>query len=127
VEATPDFIADHTLNVTTKYFIEKWKLNVNLSYAFATGRPYYNPQEAFLSNKTPNYQNLAFTAAYLTNIGKWFTVFYAGLDNIANRKNIFGYRYSADGNFRYPIEPAIYRSVFIGFFMSLSEFSQDEL
>ncbi|MBK8506737.1 MAG: TonB-dependent receptor [Saprospiraceae bacterium] len=127
IQATPDFIADHTLNLTTKYYIEKWKLNINLSYAFATGRPYYNPTEEFLSSSTPNYQNLAFTAAYLTNIGKWFTVFYARLDNIANRKNIFGYRYSPDGNFRYPIEPAIYRSIFLGVFMSLTQFSQDEL
>jgi hypothetical protein len=127
VPATPDFIADHTLNLTTKYYIEKWKLNINLSYALATGRPYYDPNEEFLSSSTPNYQNLAFTGAYLTNIGKWFTVIYAGIDNIANRKNIFGYRYSSDGNFRYPIEPAIYRSVFLGFFMSLTEFSQDEL
>lgn len=126
-QATPDFIADHTLNLTSKYFIEKWRLNVNLSYAFASGRPYYDPNETFLSSKTKNYQNLALTAAYLKTIGNWFAVFYIGIDNITNRKNIFGYRYSPDGESRYPIEPPIYRSVFFGFFMSLTEFSQDEL
>lgn len=126
-QVTPDFIADHTVNLTTKYFIEKWKLNINLSYAFASGRPYYNPAETFLSSKTNSYQNFALTAAYLRTLGKWFGVFYVGIDNIMNRKNIFGYRYSADGESRYPIEPPIYRSIFVGFFMSLSEFSQDEL
>lgn len=126
-QATPDFIADHTLNITSKYFIEKWKLNVNLSYAYASGRPYYDPNEAFLSSRTTSYQNFALTAAYLKTLGRWFTVFYVGIDNIANRKNIFGYRYSADGKARYPIEPPIYRSIFFGFFMSLTEVSQDEL
>ncbi len=128
VKATPDFIADHTINLTTKYFIEAWQSNINVSYAFASGKPYYDPgDQGFLSNRTPAYQNFSLNFAYLTNIGKWFTVLYAGVDNITGHRNIFGYRYSQDGEQRYAIEPPIYRSFFIGMLMSLSEFSQDEL
>jgi hypothetical protein len=68
--------------------------------------------------------------AYLHSFGKWFTVFYLSVDNVTNYKNVFGYRYSSDGTGGYtktPIQPAIYRTIFLGVNMSLSEFSKDEL
>lgn len=127
-EATPTFIADHNLNLISKYYIEKLQTQINMTYSYATGRPYYNyTNPVFLADRTPEYHNLSFTVNYLTHIRKWFTVVYAGVDNVTNRKNIFGYRYSADGNTRSPVLPALFRSVFIGANFSLSEFNKDEL
>jgi hypothetical protein len=129
IEATPDFISDHNLNVVTKYFIQKWQTQINATYSFATGKPYYNPNPAveFLSDRTPAYHNLSIGINYLTSIKKWFTVVYAGIDNITNNKNVFGYRYNAAGTASYPVRPAIYRSVFVGVNFSLTAFDVDEL
>lgn len=125
-EVQPDFIATHNLNIVTKYFIEKWQTQINLTYNYASGRPYYNPFNAnFMADKSPDFHNLSLTVNYLRTIKKWFTVIYAGVDNITNHKNVFGYRYS--GGVPYAIRPAIYRSVFVGINFSLTAFDKDEL
>ncbi len=130
-QATPDFISDHNLSFVAKYWIEKLKTQINMTYSYASGRPYYNPNYAdnssFLSDRTPDYHNLSFTVNYLTHVKKWFTVIYAGIDNVTNQHNVFGYRYSTDGTQRYPQLPALYRSVFVGINFSLTEFDKDEL
>lgn len=127
-EATPDFISDHNLNLITKYWIDKWQTSVNMSYNYASGRPYYNPSNPeFLGDRTSDFHNLSLTVNYLTHVKKWFTVIYAGIDNVTDRHNIFGYRYSSDGQTRFPVRPALYRSFFIGVNFSLTEFDKDEL
>jgi hypothetical protein len=131
--ATPTFISDHNLNIVTKYFIEKIQTNISATYSYASGRPYYNPTYSageqtakFMTDRTPEYHNLAISAAYLHTFGKWFTVFYVSVDNVTNRHNIFGYRYTANSA-PTPIVPALYRTVFVGVNMSLTQFSKDEL
>jgi hypothetical protein len=130
-EATPTYIANHNLNVVAKYFVEKWHTSLNATYSYASGRPYSTPTEtSFLSGRTPDYHNVAVSAAWLHSFGKWFSVFYVSLDNITNQHNIFGYRYSYDANGKttlHPIVPALYRSIFFGVNMSLTQFKKDEL
>jgi hypothetical protein len=127
-EATPTFIANHNLNLISKYYIEKLQTQINLTYSYASGRPYYNASNpTFLGDRTPDYHNVSMTINYLTHIKKWFTVVYAGVDNMTNQHNIFGYRYSADGKTRTEVRPALYRTFFIGANFSLSEFNKDEL
>jgi carboxypeptidase-like protein len=129
-EATPTYIANHNLNLVTKYFVDKWHTNFSATYSYASGRPYYEPGTAFLSSRTPDFNNLAIAVAYLHTFGKWFSVFYLSIDNITNQHNIFGYRYAYDasGNVtKSPILPALYRSIFFGVNMSLTQFTKDEL
>jgi hypothetical protein len=127
-EATPDFISDHNLNLVTKYWFEKLNSMVSATYSYASGKPYYNPgNPIFMGDRTPAYHNVALQVSHLRSFGKWFAVFYVSVDNVLNRKNIFGYRYSADGQNRYPIEPALYRTIFAGINISLSKFDKDEL
>jgi hypothetical protein len=126
-EATPDYVSQHNLNVITKYWIEKKQISINLSYNYASGRPYYNPNsDAFFSDLSPSFHNLSVSGAYLRQIGKIFMVAFAGFDNVLNNKNVLGYRYSVDGLQRYPILPPIYRSLFVGVFFSLTKFNKDE-
>jgi hypothetical protein len=127
-KATPDFISTHNLNFVGKYFVDKLQTQINVTYSYASGRPYYNARSegGFLADHTIDYHNLAFTINHLRTIGKWFTVVFAGIDNVTNQQNIFGYRYNQAGQ-RSAIRPALYRSFFIGFNMSLSEFDKDEL
>ncbi len=127
-EVTPDFISDHNLSLVTKYWFEKLNSMVSATYSYASGKPYYNPANpTFLGDRTPNYQNLALQVSHLRSFGKWFAVFYVSVDNVLNHKNIFGYRYSADGQSRYPVQPALYRTIFAGVNISLSKFDKDEL
>ena len=130
-EATPTFIADHNFSLVTKYFVEKWHTNFSATYSYASGRPYYNPNNpTFLGDRTPDFNNVALTVAYLHSFGKWFTVFYLSIDNITNQHNVFGYRYSYDNSgdlVKSPIVPALYRSIFFGINMSLTQFKKDEL
>jgi hypothetical protein len=126
--ATPSFISTHNLNIVAKYFIESLNTNMSATYSYASGRSYFDPNETdFLSNHAPHYENLSISISYITSFKKTFAVFYAGVDNLLDRKNIFGYRYSNDGSQRYPIEPALYRSVFVGMNFSMSAFNRDEL
>jgi hypothetical protein len=128
VNATPDFVSPHNLNVITKYFINKIQTNISLSYFYGSGRTYFNPGNVvFLGDKAPDYHNLSLSISYLTNIKKMFTVIYFSVDNITDRHNISGYRYSADGSNRYPVIPAAYRTIFFGINMSLTKFNKDEL
>lgn len=124
----PDYVSQNNLNVITKYFIMKWQTNISVSYNYASGRPYYNPSNPeFLGDRAPDFHNVSVSIAYLTTIKKMFTVFYASFDNVTNQKNILGYRYSADGTQAYPILPPMYRSIFVGVNLSLTQFKQDEL
>jgi len=136
IMATPTYIANHNLNLVGKYWVDKWKMNFSATYSMASGRPYFKypafkaDSTDFLTDLTPPYHSLSVTAAYLHSFGKWFTVFYLSVENVTNRHNVFGYRYSPDGTGGYTeskIVPALYRTIFFGVNMSLSEFSKDEL
>lgn len=127
-EAMPDFVSNHNLNIVTKYFIEHPGINISLTYNYASGRPYYNPNNpVFLGDRSPAYQDLAASLSYLFRIKKLFGVFYVGVDNVTNNKNVLGYDYSDNGAVRYPIVPALYRSFFAGVFLSVTPFKKDEL
>ncbi|HTF80779.1 MAG TPA: TonB-dependent receptor plug domain-containing protein, partial [Cytophagales bacterium] len=127
-KVTPDYVSPHNLSIVSKYFVEKLQMSVSLTYNYATGRGYYNPNtEQFLGDKAPDYHNVSLNLAYLTTVKKVFMVIYMGVDNITNQKNVLGFRYSNDGVQRYPILPPLYRSVFLGVNMSLTKFNKDEL
>ncbi len=123
-KVTPNFVSNNNLNVLGKYFIEALQINVGASYTYASGRPSYNPD--FDVKRAPNYQDLSINFSYLTTIGNYFGVAYISIDNITNRKNIFGYQFSSNGS-PYAIEPPIYRWIFAGFTISLSQFKKEEL
>jgi len=128
VEVMPSYVSTHNLNIVTKYFIEHPGINISLTYNYGSGRPYYNPlNPTFLGDRTPAYQDLAASISYLFRIKKLFGVFYLGVDNVTNTQNILGYNYSDNGQNRYPILPALYRSFFAGVFISITPFKKDEL
>jgi len=121
---TPSFVSNNNLNVLVKYFIEPLQVNVGASYVYASGRPFYNPD--FLLRKAPDYNNFSFNMSYLTTLGKVFAVVYMGIDNVLNLKNVYGYQFSPDGT-SHNIVPALYRTIYVGFTISLSQFKKEEL
>ena len=127
-EAQPDFVSNNNLNVIVKYYSDHLHTFISAAYNYASGRPYYDPMaKSFLGERAPAYQNVALKVSYLTNIKKMFAAFYVNFDNLTNYKNVLGYRYSNDGGFRSPIQPAQYFAVFAGVYLSLTEFQKSEL
>ncbi|MCU0445744.1 MAG: TonB-dependent receptor [Microscillaceae bacterium] len=118
--AMPTFASKHNLSVVYKHFINKLNLDLNFTYSYASGRPYYNPNsENFMQDLTPDFHNISLGVNYLRNIGSLQCVFIASVSNLLNTPNVFGYRYSPDGSQRAPVNPPAFRSFFLGVAITL--------
>jgi len=127
---TPNFAAKHSASFVLKKFVTKLKTNFNMSYSFASGRPYYNIVFDGVQNKyivadkgqTINYNNLSLSFNYLPNIGKkdakTFGVLVLSINNILGQKQVFNYEYGAISGNKQAIVPPSKRFVFIGYFLS---------
>lgn len=121
-QATPTFVSTHNLSLITRRYVEKIRTNLSLTYAYTSGRPYYNPnrpESEFLTDRTPPVHNVSFSANYITAFKGNFVVIYASVDNLLNTRNVFTYRYAANpdgqpGRTRYTVGPTSYRTFFVG-------------
>lgn len=127
-QVTPSFVADHTVSVVTKYWIEDWKSQIGFTHNFSTGRPYNNPNESeFMNGKTKAFNNLSFNWAYLLTQQK---ILYFSVSNIFATQNVFGYEYARipdqNGVFnRRAIVPPADQFFFVGFFWTISDNKKD--
>ncbi|MCX7550114.1 TonB-dependent receptor [Xanthomarina sp. F2636L] len=128
IKATPNFVNTHNLSVVTKYWIENWKSQIGMSYAFASGRTYTNPNTVgFLNQKTKSYNSLSLNWAYLISQQK---ILYLSVNNVLGIKNINGYQYAdvpdSHGNYASrALRPAADQFFFVGFFWTISEKGTD--
>ncbi len=127
-EVTPNFVADHSLSLVGKYWIDKWKSQLSVTNSFTTGRPYNNPNETtFMNGKTKSYNNLSLSWAYLLSQQK---ILYFSISNVLGKQNVYGYEYTntPDGNGFYnrrAITPTADRFFFVGFFWTISDNKKD--
>ena len=134
---TPNFAAKHTASLVVKKFVQDWKMNLNVAYNFASGRPYYNiaydgSKYIFTDRGTiPDYHNVSFAINYLPFIGKQnpksYTVWVLQVSNIFNIKQTYGYQYSYNAYRKEAITPTSRMFVFIGCFMSFGVDRSDEV
>ncbi len=129
-ELQPDFAADHTASIVMKRFFVKIKTGFNLTYSWATGRPYYNfmyngagnKYEIADEGKTKDYSNLGFSVNYVPSLGKQnaklFWVLIASVTNVLGYDAVYGYHYSYNGLNKESITPPAKRFYFIGAFFS---------
>ncbi len=125
---TPNFAAKHVTSIVTKKFVQNWKMNLNATYNFSSGRPYYHiapdgNQYKFTDRGTiPSYHNFSFAINYLPFIGKKnpksYGVYVLQVSNIFNINQVYGYQYSANGNRKETIVPPSKMFVFLGAFIS---------
>lgn len=133
----PNFAAKHTASLIVKKFVSKLKMNLNGSYNFASGRPYYNIGYDGVNYKfndqgrTPSYHNVSFSVNYLPFIGKKnarvFDVYVLQVSNIFNIKQTYGYQYSYNNLRKQAIVPPSRMFVFIGAFLSFGVDRSDEV
>ncbi|RYY46103.1 MAG: TonB-dependent receptor [Chitinophagaceae bacterium] len=138
-EMEPNFVARHTASLVLKKFVTKLKMNVNASYNFATGRPYYqlkydNSQGKYLladAGRTVNYNNLGFSLNYLPFIGKKdpksYAVWVLSISNLLGQQQVFNYNYGSINNRREAIGPTSKRFAFIGCFLSFGVDNSDNV
>ena len=125
----PNFAAKHTVSLVMKKFVTQWKAGFNMSYTYASGRPYYNiiyddSNYKFSDiGKTKDYHNISFSANYLPNLfnkeSRRFTVLVLSVNNIFGIDQVYGYNYSYNGYRKSAILPPSKTFVFIGAFISL--------
>ncbi len=124
----PNFANTHNISLVGKYWIDDLKSQVGMSYGFASGRTYTDPNlEGFLNAKTKSYNSLSLNWAYLVSPQK---ILYLSVNNVLGFKNINGYQYAntpdLNGNFaRRTLRPAADQFFFIGFFWTISEKGTD--
>jgi len=139
-ELMPSFAAKHTASLVTKRFFTSIKSGINMTYTYATGRPYYNFLYAgnhyILGDQgfTRSYNSLNLSAEYLPALGKKnpkvFTVLFASVSNVFGANQVYGYNYPYSGNpgLKQAIEPPAKRFLFIGCFLSFGvDRSQDAI
>lgn len=127
IQLVPGFAAEHTLSAVAKKFVTNWKTGFNLSYTYASGRPYYDivtqNGENIIRNEgqLKNYNALNFSLNYLPNLGKKdakaFTVLVLSVSNILGSKNVYGYNFSSTG-IKSAVVPPVNTFVFVGAFIS---------
>ncbi len=129
IQLQPNFVANHTASVVSKKFFTKIKTGFNLTYSWASGRPYYNivpdiNNKFYLADqgKTKDYNSLNFSAEWVPSVGKTsaksFIVLFASINNILGSDQVYGYNYSYSGLVKSPINPPARRFYFIGCFIS---------
>ena len=121
--AAPSFVAKHNLSVVVKHFVTDWKSQFGLSYNYASGRNYTDPNlGGFLDQKTKSYNALNANWAYLISPQK---IFYVSVSNVLGTQNINGYQFAdqPDLNGKFDsraITPSADRFFFVGFFWTIS-------
>lgn len=117
--ATPPFVTDHTLNIVANCPLDYPMLTPGITYTFATGRRYFNPNnELYLDDRTRAYHNVSINLSYVTQLLGNFAVLYGSLNNPIGVEQIFGYQYSEDGSQRVAIRPSADRTFFLGLFVN---------
>jgi hypothetical protein len=123
-EVMPDYATKHNASLVTKYWISSVRSQVGMTYNFASGRPYNNPNASnFMDGRTNNYHNISVNWSYLISQQK---ILFFSASNILGFNNTFGYNYTntpdSNGVFkRQAIIPTSLRSFFIGFFWTISD------
>lgn len=122
--AVPSFASSHNFSVVYKRFITSMKSQLGLTYSFASGRYFHNPnQEGFQNGTTRSYQDLSANISYLY---RPHIIVHASVTNVLGRENVFGYEYANT-----PDDKGVYqgraigqsapRFIFLGIFITLSK------
>jgi len=123
----PGFAATHTSSLVIKKFIESISTHFSLTYTYASGRPYYNPNRPateFMKDRTIDFNTMGFQFNYLTQIGKAYAVLIFNMSNVLGNRQVYNYRFATnkDNQGIYKSEavtPMAKRFFFVGAYISI--------
>jgi len=120
--ATPNYVPAHTVNLVGRKYIVKLKSQLSATYTFSSGRTYYNPNnKVFLGDRTQNNQNLSLGVSYLPGWYKKFVVINFSASNLLGFDQVYGYRYSYDGQRRETILPPYRRGYLLSILVNFGD------
>ena len=136
----PFFVSKHTASLVLKKFIMPIKTQFNLSYTYASGRPFYDIVYNYNQNnysikeqgRTKSYNNLSVSFNYLPTVlnpkAKAFSVFVLSITNVLGFNNVYAYNFSVNGQNKVAVTPPSKRFIYLGYFVSLGiDRTQDEI
>ncbi|HMF71607.1 MAG TPA: hypothetical protein VK616_09040, partial [Flavitalea sp.] len=134
----PAFSTPHTASIAVKRFFPALSMNFNVSYSFATGRPYYfvknnGADNSYIADQgtAKTYSNMNVSFAYLFSMFKnWkhkdFTGIGLGMNNVFGRNQVFGYNYGLTGTNKLPVTLPATRTFYFGIFMGFGTDTRDD-
>jgi len=91
----PSFASAHNLSVVYKRFFERLKILGGITYSFASGRPYNDPNSPiFMDGRTPAYNDISLNLTYLTTLFSKDCIIHLNITNLLGFDNVFGYSYA---------------------------------
>ena len=123
----PGFAATHTTSLVVKKLEESISTHFSMTYTYASGRPYYNPNRPiteFMKDRTIDFHTMGFQFNYLTQIGKSYAVLIFNMSNVLGNRQVYNYRFATnkdnDGYYRSEaITPMAKRFFFVGAYISI--------
>lgn len=99
VEATPHYVSAHNLSVVYKKFFMPVNCFISATYSFASGRPYFNPNNpVFMADKTKSYNDISLGLTHVLYLFNKQTVLHMIVNNVLGFNNIYGYNYNTQPN-----------------------------
>jgi membrane-bound inhibitor of C-type lysozyme len=108
VMATPYYASSHNVSAVYKRFIPGINSFLSATYSFATGRPYYNPNNPeFMADRTRSFNDISFGFTHIFTLFNTQTVLHLVANNVFGFDNIYGYNFSRvpDSQGIYPSQP----------------------
>lgn len=94
-DATPHYVSAHNVSVVYKKFFTKINCFGSATYTFASGRPYFNPNNpSFMGDRTKPYNDLSLGLTHILYIMNKQTVLHMIVNNALGFNTIFGYQYA---------------------------------
>ncbi len=91
----PSFASAHNLSVVYKRFFERLKILGGITYSFASGRPYNDPNSpVFMDGRTRTYNDISLNLTYLTTLFRKDCIIHLNITNLLGFDNVFGYSYA---------------------------------
>ena len=98
-KATPHYVSEHNLSVVYKKFFTKINTFGSATYSFASGRPYYNPNNpVFMADKTKSYNDISLGITHILYLFNTQTVLHLIVNNVLGFNNIYSYTYNNTPN-----------------------------
>ncbi len=100
----PYYMSNHNASFVYKRFFENIHTFGGLTYSFASGRPYNDPNSAaFMDSRTRSYHDLSFNLTYILQLFGKDAILHLNFNNVFGFENVYGYNYSntqnTDGQF----------------------------
>jgi hypothetical protein len=108
IMATPYYASSHNVSAVYKRFIPGINSFLSATYSFATGRPYFNPNNPeFMADRTRSFNDISFGFTHIFTLFNTQTVLHLVANNVFGFDNIYGYNFSRvpDSQGIYPSQP----------------------